>query len=452
MTPEYKPCPANRDAERFSLGAVLVGAKFELASSLAPEDFSTEANRLIWRSMQDLHGRGERIDRVTVANELELKNELGSVGGLSYLMSLDDGMPELLNLDAYVRIVKRYSLRRKCIYFGQAVMKRAWLEDDPQVTLATADSQLQRLWAESEQTRSRAQFGSDLLRDVLNMASERERKYQETGKPVMGIKTGIAKLDELLNGLNQGLYILAGGPGVGKTTFSLQVGVEVCRQGFPVFYVTYENSPESLILKAVCARADVTPRDIERGVGHADQLGRFRLAASELQVALALLVIIEGTVSLRMGDIRAKILKVLHESGSTTCLVVVDYLQRAAMAQGYTEMRHNVSSLVTHLRDLANYLRSPVLALSSQNRASGYNSRDLESLKESGELEYTGDTVLFLNKDDRGAIPPARSIELTVKKQRFGPEEEKVPLIFRPDIGVFREEASQRQVAVLGNR
>ena len=92
-----------------------------------------------------------------------------------------------------------------------------------------------------------------------------------------------------------------------------------------------------------------------------------------------------------------------------------------------------------------------MLALSSQNRASGYTSTNRDSLKESGDLEYTADTVILLNKSDRGATPPAVAVELTVSKQRFGPVGASVPLIFRPDIGVFREEETQRKCSTAAN-
>jgi replicative DNA helicase len=257
----------------------------------------------------------------------------------------------------------------------------------------------------------------------------------------MGILTGISKLDELLNGLEPGLlYVLGGGPGVGKTTFALQVSVKALLAGVQVFYVTYENSPSSLILKAVCARAGVPARDIERGIAHASQLANFKTAASELQPVMQGLITIGGNTSLQMGEVRAKIVKTRRSSiEHPSCLVILDYLQRAAMTQGYEETRRNVSSLVGQLRDLANYLQSPVLALSSQNRAKGYASRDLDSFKESGEIEYTGDTAMFLNSSERSAVPPGVAVELTVKKQRFGPLGS-VQLIFRPDIGVFRDE------------
>jgi replicative DNA helicase len=174
---------------------------------------------------------------------------------------------------------------------------------------------------------------------------------------------------------------------------------------------------------------------------------KFETAASELQAPLARLTTIEGNIALQIGDVRAKISKELceREARSGSCLVVFDYLQRAAMAQGYTEARYNVSSLAGQLRDLANHFESPVLALSSQNRASGYTSTNLASLKESGDLEYTADTVMFLKEGEHHAVAPGRAVDLTVGKQRFGPVGDSLHLIFRPDIGVFREKETQQK-------
>ena len=66
--------------------------------------------------MRDLYDRGEKIDRVTVANELMKQGQLESVDGLSYLVSLDDGLPQIANLDSYIRIVKDKAMLRKLIF------------------------------------------------------------------------------------------------------------------------------------------------------------------------------------------------------------------------------------------------------------------------------------------------------------------------------------------------
>ncbi len=86
----------------------------EAAAALDPSDFFTEDHLRIYSRMRDLSARGDRIDRVTVAGELKKLGQLES-GGLGYLVSLDDGLPEVPNLDSYIRIVKDKALLRRII-------------------------------------------------------------------------------------------------------------------------------------------------------------------------------------------------------------------------------------------------------------------------------------------------------------------------------------------------
>ena len=109
--------PENLDAERFVLGAVMSSdnAFLQVAGTLTADDFSLEKHKRIFLRMGELHERGEKIDRVTLANELMKQGQLQSVDGLSYLVSLDDGLPQLYNLDSYVGIVKEKALLRRII-------------------------------------------------------------------------------------------------------------------------------------------------------------------------------------------------------------------------------------------------------------------------------------------------------------------------------------------------
>src|SRR6266702_7158420 len=113
-----KGLPTNVDAERFVLGSILLDDSFfvQAAGSLEAEDFSLEKHRRIFKRMGDLHERGERIDRITVANELMKFNELESCDGLSYLVSLDDGLPQIPTVDAYIRLVKDKAVLRSIIF------------------------------------------------------------------------------------------------------------------------------------------------------------------------------------------------------------------------------------------------------------------------------------------------------------------------------------------------
>ena len=117
-----KGLPANIDAERFILGSVLLDdTRFiDIAGIVTNDDFALEKHRRIFARMCEIHARGEKIDRVTVANELLRYNELESVDGLSYLVSLDDGLPKIPNLDGYVKIIRDKASLRQMIEIGRA--------------------------------------------------------------------------------------------------------------------------------------------------------------------------------------------------------------------------------------------------------------------------------------------------------------------------------------------
>src|ERR1700759_5667648 len=126
--------PDNLDAERFVLGAIMSSenAFLQVAGTLSADDFSLEKHKRIFLRMSDLHERGIKIDRVTVANELMKQGQLQSVDGLSYLVSLDDGLPALYNLDNYVAIIREKSLLRRIISVSQDSINRCLAcDEDP---------------------------------------------------------------------------------------------------------------------------------------------------------------------------------------------------------------------------------------------------------------------------------------------------------------------------------
>src|SRR5579871_3697552 len=124
IDPLTKGLPSDPDAERLVLGSILrdEDAYMQVAAMLEDGDFSLEKHRRIFARMKDLHGRGGRIDRITLANELNKQGQLESVDGLSYLVSLDQDMPEIPHLDSYVRIVKDEAALRKIISTAQLTM------------------------------------------------------------------------------------------------------------------------------------------------------------------------------------------------------------------------------------------------------------------------------------------------------------------------------------------
>ena len=143
-----KGLPTNVDAERFVLGSILLDDALyvQAAGTLEADDFSLESHRRIFKRMGELQERGEKIDRITVANELMKFNELEACDGLSYLVSLDDGLPQIPNLDSYVRIVQNNAVLRRIIFASQHMMNRCLAgEEEPDQILAGAEETLLKL-------------------------------------------------------------------------------------------------------------------------------------------------------------------------------------------------------------------------------------------------------------------------------------------------------------------
>jgi replicative DNA helicase len=292
----------------------------------------------------------------------------------------------------------------------------------------------------------RLQWASALLPQVLAGAEARRLQREATGSAVLGVPTGLAQLDNTLGGLNEGLYLLAGPPGMGKTTLALQIAAAATTD-VPVVVVTFEHGPANLTLKLLCARAGVNLRDVQRG--YAD-LAKLRRAAEAWESVAQRLAVVEGSSQLTVAQVCTQARRAMRQHQAERCLVVVDYLQLWAKVaedlRGNFSVRERVDMLGGLLRELALSLHSPVLALASQNRSAGNygngkGSAALDSLKESGDLEYAADVVVFLTEaQERMATPPARAVELTIAKNRHG-DTGKVGLIFRPDLGTMHQEA-----------
>lgn len=276
----------------------------------------------------------------------------------------------------------------------------------------------------------------DLLPKIIEDVVMRCQAVQEKGTAAVGLSTGIGRLDKLLGGLQPGVHMLAGEPGQGKTSFVLQMAGHVAKASYPVLFISFEEPLERLAFKSICQQSGLEMKKFADGLGDPAELSR---AAKEFGPTLRGLYLLEGSSLITMAQIKAKALQIMARDKAEKCLIIVDYLQRWASARrDFSEYRHVVSALVGELRELSFRLSSPIVVISSQNR-NGQGTSMLTSLKESGDLEYSTDTALFLVENkERPTRPPARAVELKIEKNRYG-DKGKVELIFKPEVGIFLE-------------
>src|SRR4249919_488484 len=399
-----KGLPTNVDAERFVLGTILLDDSFYIqsAGTLEVNDFSLEKHRRIYKRMGDVYKRGEKIDRITVANELMKFNELESCDGLSYLVSLDDGLPQIPNVDSYIRLVKDKATLRSIIFASEHMRNRAMMGED--------------------------QVKSGLLNphEILQGYEGGISAFLDPSKRVKGVSTGFLKLDEYTGGMHGGdLFILAGRPSMGKTAFALNIAQHVAlrmKQTVPVF--SLEMSKESLLTRMLCASARVDSQRFRTGYLSQDERRKLNQSLQDLVEAP---LYIDDTAGLHLMDMHAKLRRLKSERG-TLGLVIVDYLQLMS-SRGRVENRNQeVSALSRGLKLLAKELNVPMMVLSQLSRAVETRQGDhrpvLSDLRESGSIEQDADVVGFIFREEvynRDREDLKGLTELIIAKQRNGP-------------------------------
>ena len=419
-----KGLPANPEAERFVLGAILMddSAFVSVAGGLDADDFSLESHRRIFTRMLDLSTRAEKVDRVTLSNELMRYNQLESVGGLTYLISLDDGLPQIYNLDSYIRIVKEKSLLRRMILAAQSTIDKCLIgEETADQILATTEEALLKL--------GEAQSTTTLVspRQVIETFEGGINAFLDPSKRIKGTTTGYLKLDEMTGGFRPGeLIILAARPAMGKTALALNIGQHVTmnpRGSRAVAVFSLEMSNESLLTRMICAQARVDQTKFREGYLNADERRRLQMGTAEIVEAP---MFIDDSAGSNLMDIHAKLrrLKADQDLG----LVIVDYLQLMTV-RGKSENRtQEISTLSRGLKLLSKELKVPFLVLSQLSRAPeqrpGDHRPQLSDLRESGSIEQDADMVMFVfreeyyKRDDESLRGKA---EIILAKQRNGP-------------------------------
>jgi replicative DNA helicase len=418
-----KGLPTNVDAERFVLGSILLedGFYIQAAGTLESNDFSLEKHRRIFLRMGHLHERGEKIDRITVANELMKFNELEACDGLSYLVSLDDGLPQIPNVDSYVKLVKDAAVLRSIIFASQHMINRCMMaEDAPEDILAGAEDTLLKL--------GEAQVKTGLLNpdQILQNYDGGISAFLDPSKRIKGISTGFLKLDEYTGGMHGGdLFILAGRPSMGKTAFALNIAQHVAlklKQTVAVF--SLEMSKESLLTRMLCAAARVDSQRFRSGYLTQDERRKLNQALSELVESP---LYIDDTAGLHLMDMHAKLRRLKSERGKLG-LVIVDYLQLMSGRGRFENRNQEVSALSRGLKLLAKELNVPMMVLSQLSRAvetrQGDHRPQLSDLRESGSIEQDADLVGFVFREEvynRDREDLKGLAELIIAKQRNGP-------------------------------
>ncbi|HZS50772.1 MAG TPA: replicative DNA helicase [Bryobacterales bacterium] len=415
--------PANIEAEQFVLGSILLAdAVFpQVAGTLDADDFVLEKHRKIFERMSDLHARSEKIDYVTLANELIKNNQLEACDGVAYLSALTEGLPRLENIESYVRIVKDKALLRKLIYTSQHIMGQC-LEAGEEVDeiLSKAEELVLKVGD------SRIRGGLTSPRQIVERFPGGVNTFLDPSKRLRGLSTGFTKLDEMTTGLQPSeLCVIAARPSMGKTALALNIAQHVAvKLGRPAAIFSLEMSAESLLSRMLCALARVDSHRFRGGFLNMEE--RRRLSGALNQLVRSPLYI-DDSASTNLMEMHAKCRRLKSERGDLA-LVVIDYLQLMSGKGKFENRNQEISVISRGLKQLAKEIKAPVMALSQLSRApevrTGDHRPQLSDLRESGSIEQDADLVGFIFREE--VYKPDREdlhglAELIIAKQRNGP-------------------------------
>ena len=418
--------PASIDAERSILGAILLESLlFDQAAELKPDDFSLDAHRRIFSRMRDLQDSGRPVDMITLAEELDRRKEVEAVGGVAYLSSLIDGLPERPSIEHYVRIVRNKSLLRGLINIAQlAIAEAIDHSDEAEEVINRAEQGIFQL----SENRLGQGF-TDIPTIVKNSFGSLDELYAR-GQEITGLATHYTQLDKMTAGFQPSdLIVIAARPSMGKTAFAMNIAENASVMDSKVVGVfSLEMSKEGLLMRMLASHSRVDSHRLRTGFIPREDREKLTFATESLMQAR---LFIDDTPGISVTEMRSKARRLKQQEGRLD-LIVVDYLQlMSAVPIGgkrFENRTQEVSAISRGLKAVAKELKVPVVALSQLSRApesrGGDHRPQLSDLRESGSIEQDADVVAFIFREEvyKKDDPDLEGLaEIIVAKQRNGP-------------------------------
>ena len=422
-----KGLPSAPEAERYVLAAAMLGQPLaNITAVLDPADFSIEKHRRIFAAMLQLEAEGMCVDRIALAYELRNRDQLESVDGLSYLASLDEGMPQIVNLDGYCSIVRDKAVLRRAIMVHQKAITECLAPTDPTPEiLARAEASIAALSVQTRQASFR------MPAEVVERAGGVEAFLNPDKR--RGVETPWSLLNKMLvgGGFRPGLMIVIGArPSIGKTALACQISDYAATHGTGVGFFTLEMPADAILFRMAAARAQVDSLKVTQGRATKFELDALREAFADLTDESTCKLWIEDTTCCTVPAMRAALRRrtARHPIG----LLVIDYLQLVETSGGSVSRYEQVSAISRGIKRLAMEFSLPVVVLSQLNRESEKDGRKprLSDLRDSGSIEQDADLVLLpTRREGQDEQSDVVGVEINIAKQRNGPLG-RVPLEF----------------------
>lgn len=389
--------PYSVEAEQAVLGSIIIDPKClnDVATSVKAEYFYIPQHREIYSSLAEMYELSQTIDFVSLLEKLKRDGVYDEAGGKAYLTQLVQTVPSAANVLTYVAIVRERYYARSLMTAAQDIIKD--INDNALDSGRLLDSAEQRIY---EIRQGREVTGLTHIKSVIeNETYDRLSKMAdpETRADYIGIPCGIGELDRMITGLNKSdLIILGARPGMGKTSFALNIVRNVAvNTGRTVCFFSLEMTRDQLAQRMLSSEAGIKSEKLRTGELDEDEWTRLAQAGDALSKAD---IYFDETSSITVPEMKAKLRRMKKVD-----LVVIDYLGLMHSARQIDNRVQEISEITRNLKIMAKELKVPVIAcaqLSRGTEAKGKSHKPaLSDLRDSGSIEQDADIVLFLYRD-----------------------------------------------------
>lgn len=443
--------PHNNDAEMALLGCMLIDNETatDIVEQLKEEDFYSESNRYVLNAMKRVFGSRKPIDLVTLSDQLESESNLEKAGGIAYLTELTQITPSAANYKSYFDIVKRDSLSRKLIRASQKIIEACMSSTDEKGTLAFAEKSVYDISRQTDRSSLQGMQEGAVVDGVL-------KKFESLSldkNAFRGVETGFRRLDQMTNGLQKSdLIVLAARPGMGKTSFSMNIVEHAAlRKGKVCAVFSLEMPRAQIVQRLLCSYANVSMAKALSGSLSAPDWKKLIDAAERLKEAE---IYVDDSSRVTPSEIESKCRRLKAKTGSLD-LIMIDYIQLmsggSSTLAGSENRQQEIASITRDLKIIAKELEVPIIAL-SQLRRMQTKEPQLSDLRESGAIEQDADIVMFISRPEAIATKEELesgkivkgAAEIIIAKHRNG-EPGRIQLKFIGESTKFVDEDSENR-------
>jgi replicative DNA helicase len=428
--------PHNTEAEEVLLASCLLEGEEILTQcvelKIEPDAFYRPAHKLIFKSLQNLHQKGNVIHEIALSEALKKEGELENIGGMVAINNLSDRIETTAHFKYFAEIVKEKATLRKLIRTATTIVENAYTgSEDIETFLNTAEQEFFKI------SQDRVTESATHIKEPIERAAELVQKLIRREHTGMGVSSGFKDLDDMTFGFHPGqMIVLAARPSVGKTSLAMNFAEAAALPSpgkgdpFNTLVFSLEMTEDDIAMRLLCCRARVNMKRLRDGFASNEEQTSLAESAQEIKNSPLWL---DDTSGIKITELRAKARRV--HSKAQLGLIVIDYLQLISGSDPRAPREQQISDISRNIKGMAKELDVPVVVLSQLNRESEKEKRDprLSDLRESGAIEQDADVVFILHRskknsedEDSGSIEGVGSgdienLKLIIAKQRNGP-------------------------------